>query len=163
MNEPSGLLIFSIMLGLIISILGLMAIASWLIQHATRDNLTALARRTWALLFPPPERAVRERPLRRRVPVRRTDGKLNGSVSVSETSPKSSEVVSIPVSPITVPKDDPETVAFRFLARLIHAGVLTETQALETACEVKAGSSKAYQEARARLKRALEAEQVEVA
>lgn len=99
---------------------------------------------------------VRSHSLRRRVPIRRPDGKLNGSVSVAETSRNGAETHFDDVSAIATPKDDPEMIAFRFLARLIKAGMLTETQALEGACEVKAGSSKAYQEARGKLKKALE-------
>jgi hypothetical protein len=88
-------------------------------------------------------------------PIRDDVGRFNGSLP-AETNGNEDEDRFDAVSVIATPEDDAETVAFRFLARLVKAGHVTETQALESACEVKAGSSKAYQEARAKLKRALE-------
>lgn len=72
-----------------------------------------------------------------------------------EMTRKRAEVVSIDVSGVATPQTDAETVSFRTLAKLVSAGVVTETVALETTCNVKAGSSKAYQAAREKLKTAL--------
>lgn len=88
-------------------------------------------------------------------PIRDDDGRFNGSLP-AETNRNEDEDHFGVVSVIATPEDDTEMVAFRFLARLVKAGHVTETQALESACNVKAGSSKAYQEARAKLKKALE-------
>jgi hypothetical protein len=88
-------------------------------------------------------------------PIREEDGRFNGSLP-AETDRNEDEDRFGAISGIAMPEDDTETVAFRFLARLVKAGHVTETQALESACGVKAGSSKAYQEARAKLKKALE-------
>jgi hypothetical protein len=60
----------------------------------------------------------------------------------------------MPVSGIATPNDDPEMVAFRVLAKLIAARLVTETAALETAFDVRAGSSKAYKTVQAKLKAA---------
>jgi hypothetical protein len=88
-------------------------------------------------------------------PIRDDGGRFNGSLP-AETDRNEDEDRFGVVSVIATPENDTEMVAFRFLARLVKAGHVTETQALESACEVKAGSSKAYQEARAKLKRAIE-------
>lgn len=63
--------------------------------------------------------------------------------------------VSVPVSGITTPNDTTETISFRQIAHLVRNGVVTETQLLEHVFGVKAGSSKAYQEKRTKLKAAL--------
>jgi hypothetical protein len=104
------------------------------------------------------ERAKRRLPTTVRLksrPIRRDDGRFDGSLP-AETNRNEDESRFGAVSVIATPEDDTETIAFRFLARLVKAGYVTETQALESACGVKAGSSKAYQEARAKLKKALE-------
>jgi len=103
-------------------------------------------------------RAARLRPS----PLRRTNGQFNGSAP-AETKRNEDEIRFDAISSIAIPKDDAETVAFRFLARLVKAGHVTETQALESACGLKAGSSKAYQEARTKLKKALEDIEVAIA
>jgi len=69
--------------------------------------------------------------------------------------PKRAEAVSTPVSGSRVPHVDPETVAFQLFAKLVRAGAITETALLEHAFGVKAGSSKAYKAAHAKLKAAL--------
>lgn len=92
-------------------------------------------------------------------PIRTTRGRFAGSLpgeATPETNRNEGETHFDTVSGVATGNTDAETVAFHFLARLIKAGHVTETQALESACEVKAGSSKAYQESRAKLKRALE-------
>jgi len=114
-------------------------------------------------LFPPSESGqrskVRSLPLHRRpIPLQRPDGKLAGSVSAAETERNETETHFDAVSGVATPNNDAETVSFRVLAKLIQAKHVTETEALETVFGVKAGSSKAYQEARAKLKRAIEAE-----
>lgn len=88
-------------------------------------------------------------------PIRGAGGRFDGSLP-AETNRNEDETSFDPVSAIATPKDATETIAFHFIARLIKAGHVTETQALESACGVKAGSSKAYQEARVKLKKALE-------
>lgn len=88
-------------------------------------------------------------------PIRGDGGRFDGSLP-AETERNEDEYHFDAVSVIATPEDDNEMVAFRFLARMVKAGHATETQALESACGVKAGSSKAYQEARAKLKKALE-------
>jgi hypothetical protein len=67
------------------------------------------------------------------------------------------------ISPWTKPqvaaKDDESdfgNVDFVSLARLVKAGLVTETKLFETAFELKAGSSKRYIAARATLKHALD-------
>jgi len=94
-------------------------------------------------------------------PTRGKLGRFTGSLPV-ETDRNDDESRFDPVSAVATPYSNAETIAFRFLARLVTAGHVTETQALETACEVKAGSSKAYQEARAKLKKALEEQNSQV-
>jgi len=72
-----------------------------------------------------------------------------------ETPVKQAEVVSDAVSVITAPESEIEMIAFRALAKLVRAGDVTETTALEHAFDVKAGSSKAYKAVQAKLKTAL--------
>jgi hypothetical protein len=85
-------------------------------------------------------------------------GRFDGSLPAGAPKPERNEDEDRfgAVSGVAMPKDDAEMIAFHFLARLVHAGHVTETQALESACGVKAGSSKAYQEARVKLKKALD-------
>jgi hypothetical protein len=78
----------------------------------------------------------------------------SGPARRPETGPKRVATVSLPVSGIATPQVEPETIAFQVLAKLIKAGLVTETAALETAFEVKAGSSKAYKSVQAKLKAA---------
>lgn len=73
----------------------------------------------------------------------------------SETVAKPAEVVSNAVSVIAAPENDIEMIAFRALAKLVRAGAVNETVAIETAFDVKAGSSKAYKAAQTKLKIAL--------
>lgn len=72
-----------------------------------------------------------------------------------ETPAKQAEAVSNAVSVIAAPENDIEMIAFRALAKLIRAGAVNETIAIETVFDVKAGSSKAYKACQANLKRAL--------
>lgn len=106
-------------------------------------------------------RATRQLPTTVRLkprPIRDDGGRFNGSLPAVPSKPERNEDESrfALVSGIAMQEDDTETVAFHFLARLVKAGHVTETQALESACGVRAGSSKAYQEARAKLKKAIE-------
>jgi hypothetical protein len=73
----------------------------------------------------------------------------------AETPAKQAEAVSIAVSSIAAPENDIEMIAFRALAKLIRAGAVNETIAIETVFDVKAGSSKAYKAAQSKLKKAL--------
>jgi hypothetical protein len=72
-----------------------------------------------------------------------------------ETPAKQAEAVSIAVSSIAAPENDIEMIAFRALAKLVRAGVVGETVAIETAFDVKAGNGKNYKAAQSNLKRAL--------
>lgn len=72
-----------------------------------------------------------------------------------ETPAKPAAVVSPAISVITAPENDPEMIAFRALAKLVRAGAVNETIAIETVFDVKAGSSKAYKAAQSKLKKAL--------
>jgi len=72
-----------------------------------------------------------------------------------ETPAKPAEVVSNAISVIAAPENDIEMIAFRALAKLVRAGDVTETTALEHAFDVSAGSSKAYKAVQAKLKIAL--------
>lgn len=72
-----------------------------------------------------------------------------------ETPAKPAEVVSNAISVIAAPENDIEMIAFRALAKLIRAGAVNETVAIETVFDVKAGSSKAYKAAQSNLKKAL--------
>lgn len=72
-----------------------------------------------------------------------------------EMTPKWGETVSPPVSGVAMPHDAAEMVLFRGLAKLVRAKVITETAALETVFDVRAGSGKAYTAVRAKLKTAL--------
>lgn len=73
----------------------------------------------------------------------------------TEIEAKPSEVVSNAISVIAAPENDIEMIAFRALAKLIRAGAVNETVAIETVFDVRAGSSKAYRAAQAKLKIAL--------
>jgi len=72
-----------------------------------------------------------------------------------ETPAKPAEVVSNAISVIAAPDNDIEMIAFRALAKLVRAGVVGETVAIETAFDVKAGNGKSYKAAQSNLKRAL--------
>lgn len=73
----------------------------------------------------------------------------------AETPAKPVEVVSNAISVIAAPENDIEMIAFRALAKLVRAGVVGETVAIETAFDVKAGNGKNYKAAQLNLKRAL--------
>jgi hypothetical protein len=78
----------------------------------------------------------------------------------AETAPQSFRPAETPVSPVATPKNEDDSpfrnVDFAPLARLVRAGIVTETKCLETAFGVKPGSSKEYQAVRAGLKKALQ-------
>ena len=94
-------------------------------------------------------------PRRQRRPTPRRPAAARPRASQSETVAKPSEVVSNAISVIAAPENDIEMIAFRALAKLVRAGAVNETVAIETAFDVKAGSSKAYKAAQAKLKIAL--------
>lgn len=73
----------------------------------------------------------------------------------AETPAKQAELVSTAISVIAAPENDIEMIAFRALAKLVRAGMVNETVAIETVFDVKAGSSKAYKAAQSKLKKAL--------
>jgi hypothetical protein len=73
----------------------------------------------------------------------------------AETPVKQAEAISNAVSVIAAPENDIEMIAFRALAKLVRAGKVNETVAIETVFDVKAGSSKAYKAAQSKLKQAL--------
>lgn len=82
---------------------------------------------------------------RRRVPL---------STRQREIAVKPAAIISAPVSSVATPNIDAETVAIQTIAKLIAAGKITETAALETVFNVKAGSSRRYKEVQAKLKTA---------
>lgn len=90
----------------------------------------------------------------RQVAPRRPPGRRR-SAPARETPAKSAAIVSQAVSVIAAPENDVEMIAFRALAKLIRAGVVGETVAIETAFDVKAGNGKAYKAAQSKLKQAL--------
>jgi hypothetical protein len=73
----------------------------------------------------------------------------------TEIPAKRVAMVSPPISPIATLDSDNEMIAFRAIAKLVRAGLITETLAIEHTFDVKAGSSKAYKTCHANLKRAL--------
>lgn len=78
---------------------------------------------------------------------------VRGSSSARpETTPKQHETVSTGVSGVATSQEDPETIALRTIAKLVAEDLLTETKALETVFNVKAGSSKEYKRVHAKLK-----------
>lgn len=95
----------------------------------------------------PPRRPRSSTP--RRPPARRR------SAPRTETPVKRVAMVSPPISAIATLDLDTEMIAFRAIAKLVRAGVITETLAIEHTFDVKAGSSKAYKACHANLKRAL--------
>lgn len=94
-------------------------------------------------------------PRRPRRPTPRRPAATRARAPQSETVAKPSEVVSKAISVIAAPENDIEMIAFRALAKLVRAKVCTETEALEHAFDVSAGSSKAYKAVQAKLKTAL--------
>lgn len=94
-------------------------------------------------------------PRRQRRPTPRRPAAARPRAQPSETVAKSPEVVSNAISVIAAPENDIEMIAFRALAKLVRAGAVNETVAIETAFDVKAGSSKAYKAAQTKLKIAL--------
>lgn len=69
-----------------------------------------------------------------------------------EIPPQRLEAVSAPISSIAVPNGDPEMIALRTIAKLTAANLVTETRALETVFDVKAGNGKRYKDVQAKLK-----------
>jgi hypothetical protein len=100
------------------------------------------------LIFPSAAPAGRPRPRPRPKP------RPAARPAPAETKPKQVESVSAPVSPIAITDNDAEMVAYIAIATLIEAQLITETAALTTVFNVRPGSSKAYQESRAKLKHA---------
>jgi len=76
------------------------------------------------------------------------------SPTLAETAPKPSTTISTAVSGVATPNDETEMIAFRVLAKLIAADLVTETAALQAVFDVRAGSSKRYKEVQAKLKAA---------
>jgi len=94
-------------------------------------------------------------PRRPRRSTPRRPGRSTARPRQVETPVKQAEVVSNAVSVIAAPENDIEMIAFRALAKLVRAGMVNETVAIETVFDVKAGSSKAYKAAQSKLKQAL--------
>ncbi len=69
-----------------------------------------------------------------------------------EMGSKWGESISGKVSGTALPDNDAEMVALRALVKLINAGLITETAALQTVFGVKAGSSKDYKRVQEKLK-----------
>lgn len=100
----------------------------------------------------PPPRQRRPAQLRRPPAARPSTPAL---APATEIVAKPAAIVSSGVSGIATPESDPEMISARTLAKLIRAGAVNETVAIETAFDVRAGSSKAYKAAQAKLKIAL--------
>lgn len=83
MNEPSGLLIFGIMLGLILLVLATIAALGWCLSQVQTHGLLGLVRLAWGALNPPPALdAPRPRPSPARLqsrPLRSSRGRWSGS------------------------------------------------------------------------------------
>lgn len=86
MNEPSGLLIFGIMLGLILLVLATIAALGWCLSQVQTHGLLGLVRLAWGALNPPPALdAPRPRPSPARLqsrPLRSSRGRWSGSRSL---------------------------------------------------------------------------------
>ena len=91
-------------------------------------------------------------PVARRPNYRRVARPAQRPAPAGETKPKRAETVSATVSGIAVPDNDAEMIAIRTVAKLINAGMITETAALETVFAVRAGSSRRYRAVQAKLK-----------
>lgn len=72
-----------------------------------------------------------------------------------ETEPKQAEAVSSDVSGSTTGNDVSETVSLETIAKLVRAKKLTQTDGIEIAFDVKAGSSTRYTHLRDRLREVL--------
>lgn len=96
------------------------------------------------VIYPTPRPANRPRV---RVAALRSSGPAR-----PETRTEKAATVSAPVSSAATPESDPEMIAVRVLAKLVAVKLVTETEALENAFDVKAGSSKRYKEVQAKLK-----------
>ncbi len=98
-SEPSGLLIFGIMLGLILLTLGVIALAGWLLSHIQTHGALGLLRRTWAALTLPQEPPMeattpRARPSPARLrsqPLRTPRGRWSGSRSLPSLPARGNE------------------------------------------------------------------------
>ncbi len=106
------------------------------------------------LIFQQPARPT---PTRRRPA--RSPASSPGSARAAPAAPpkpaaKQQETISAPISGISLQENDAEMVAFLAIAKLIQANMITETAALQTVFNVKPGSSRAYQDARTKLKQA---------
>jgi len=78
------------------------------------------------------------------------------SPALAETPAKPAAIISEPISAVTTPKNDAETIAIMTIAKLIAAGQVGETAALQTVFAVKPGSSRRYKEVQRKLKIAQE-------
>lgn len=94
-------------------------------------------------------------PRRQRRPTPRRPAAARPRAPQGETVAKRVAMVSPPVSPVATLDSDDEMIVFRAIAKLVRAGDITETIAIEHTFDVKAGSSKAYKVCHANLKRAL--------
>lgn len=95
---------------------------------------------------PPPAR----RRLAGRRPVRRRQATTRPKPI--ETPREINAIISQAVSGIAMPGETAETVALRVILKLVAAKLVTETIALETVFNVKAGSKKRYVELRDKFK-----------
>lgn len=110
----------------------------------------------WAASVPPTRQGPRRAPGRSRQVAA-------APPKQAETPPKQAATVSLPVSPIATPDSDPEMIAIRVLAKLVKAGCIGQTVALENAFDVKSGNSKAYTRVQEKFKTAkIELDQTEV-
>ena len=94
------------------------------------------------------------RPPARRPSPRRPSPRQPRQVQPSETSPKPAAMISVDVSSVATPNTDAEMIAAETIARLVAAKLVTETRAIETVFNVRAGKGKDYTRVHAKFKTA---------
>ncbi len=106
------------------------------------------------LIFEQPARPTPTRRRPTRSPASAASSASSAPAALPKPAPKQQEIISPPVSASTIAENDAEMLAFLAIAKLIQANMITETAALQTVFNVKPGSSRAYQDARTKLKQA---------
>ena len=97
-TQPSGLLIFLIMFGLILAFIAAIALISWLHTNLTGANVARAARWVWRVAFPAARDLMQDRrritraPHLRPRPIRGAHGRFSGSTIVPGEEPRSEGV-----------------------------------------------------------------------
>lgn len=94
---------------------------------------------------------AQRRPLQWR-PGRAMPAHRRRSPAPTETKPKPAATISRGISGVAMLENDAEMIALLAIAKLIAAGLVTETGALQTVFAVRAGSSRRYREVHDKLK-----------